>query len=733
MKSLLLCLLCLSVVWVVACTSEDPTQRPTRERTPDLDATVEAGIEATREAEITPAAVVATKVIQPTATKRPSPSPTSQAERETPEATAPPPTLPPIAATPTPAPTVVAAPAGPVALPTPTAIPAAPEWEETGYWYRDHYWEEVLTEWNREEDPDATHRIRAATLGANPGGMDTDLYLTLACVGTTQAAFLTSYAHEIPEFFDTYLFGIWDESGERYLENHEHFYYGLTVSRDGSGLSITYPAELNEIINTFAYAAVGLEPGQSLIAGMWETDNFDTDLWTDFDPAGIDDALQFLGCFASPSVTFGSLEEYAAHHANGPGAIYVGDLGQLAGPAPTLEQGDFKGIVTISSLENHRWIYDSPLYSELLAKAMLTNPTPMTYRGETIHIQHVCINRALLPCALLDTFFAPNLLERTNGKVEFVTSSFPELGLAGSDTLELMRDGTLDSVTVYDGYVGWGIPAIEIGNLWGIYATPDQEFAAAQSMIKDIEELVLAETGGVIMNHSWYAGNNQFLFCRDEITSVGDFRGKIIRSHSGALSDWLIGMGAQDVFLSFAEVYPDLERGRLDCGVTGADAGFGQRWYEVTDYLTGPLLSFHFTSNVINAETWSSIPSDVQQIILEEAARSELEALRLAAVQNESPFLDLTSERGAGRDKMKFVPFSFEIKQHSFNTGVIEQVVPNWVNRVGYPTHPIIADTFNNKVGPIVGLRIEADGSVVKVPITEGPHAGKTIDQVLAE
>ncbi len=55
----------------------------------------------------------------------------------------------------------------------------------------------------------------------------------------------------------------------------------------------------------------------------------------------------------------------------------------------------------------------------------------MTYDGEAIAIQHACIIRALLPCVALESFFSPNLLESTSGKVEFTTSSFSELELAG--------------------------------------------------------------------------------------------------------------------------------------------------------------------------------------------------------------------------------------------------------------------------------------------------------------
>ncbi len=422
-----------------------------------------------------------------------------------------------------------------------------------------------------------------------------------------------------------------------------------------------------------------------------------------------------------------TLQEYAVRFAGGPGAIYVGDINQLAGPAPTVDQGDFDGNVPLGALERHLWIYESPLYQDLLEKARLTDPMPMTYDGPTITIRHACINRLLLPCRLMETYLAPNLKERTNGKLEFITSSFPEFGLTGLGTLALVTDGTLDSATIDGGYAGFQMPPIEIQNLWGIYSSHEQEFEAAQVIIKDIEELVLSETGGVVMNHNWYAGHDRFFFCREKIDTLDGFVGKKTFSHSAALSDWVNGMGAHANFLAFAEVYTAMERGILDCGVTGADAGYGLRLYEVTDYIIGPLLSFPSNNNVINGEKWASIPEDLQQIIIEEAAKSELEALRVAAIQNEIGLIKNTTERWAGQDAMEFVPFSDEMSDRS-NTAVMEHVVQGWVNRIGDNSHPIIADTFNRKIGPIIGLRIGPDGWVVRVP-PQAPHEGVTIEQ----
>ena len=364
----------------------------------------------------------------------------------------------------------------------------------------------------------------------------------------------------------------------------------------------------------------------------------------------------------------------------------------------------------------------------MLEKAKLTDPTPLTSSGESIEIQHACINRSLYPCILLESYLASNLWERTNGQVEFVTWSFPELGLDAVNTLYLIEDGTLDSATVSGGYVGGQIPAIEIQDLWGMYSSQEQEFEASQAIIKDIERLVLAEAGGVILSHNWYAGVDQFLFCRDGIGTPEEFAGKKTRSHAAALSDWLNGMGALAVFVAFAEAYTTIEREVLNCGVTHPEAAFRQRWYEVTDYMIGPLVSFPFVNNVINRDVWRSMPDDLQRILIEEAAKSELEQLRLASIQN---LTGLQNNLDAG---IELVEFSPEIRWHSFDVALKEHVIPGWLRRLGYPgAGRDGVDLFNDGVGPYVGLRIDPDGSVVTVLITKGPHEGKTMEEVLSE
>ena len=60
--------------------------------------------------------------------------------------------------------------------------------------------------------------------------------------------------------------------------------------------------------------------------------------------------------------------------------------------------------------------------------------------------------------------------------------------------------------------------------------------------------------------------------------------------------------------------------------------------------------------------------------------------------------------------------FNEEVNERSLNSSVIEYVIPAWINRVGSTDHEIIG-VFNEKVSPLVGLTINADGSVTKTEV----------------
>ena len=437
----------------------------------------------------------------------------------------------------------------------------------------------------------------------------------------------------------------------------------------------------------------------------------------------------------SSQSTADPLAQYAASHAGGPGAIFVGDIGQLAGPAVTDKfmsaygtiLGDDNGQVPLYALEQHQWLYETDYYQSLLEKARLTNPAQLVSRGELISLQHTCINTRLMWCQMFEAYFVPNVAARTNQQVHIDVSSFPELGLAGPDTADLIADGILDMAEIYGRYVGYEFPVLSLQYLWGLWPDHQTHFAVQTGIAADLDRVVTGEMGAQVLLRNWIAGDDQYIFSNLRLNSPTDFRDLKTRSYSSDLSDWLDGMGAPAQFLAFAEVYTALERGILDAAVTGANPALGQRWYEVTDYMNGPLTSFNSSIIAVNDQVWDGIPSDLQQILIEEGAKFELEALRLAAIQN------ITPRQRSIDAGIEYSEFSQEIRGMSFESAV-ESVIPGLLNRLRYPdSGRATVQTFNDSVGPYVGLRIEADGSVITVPITAGPHAGKTMEQVLGE
>ncbi len=427
-----------------------------------------------------------------------------------------------------------------------------------------------------------------------------------------------------------------------------------------------------------------------------------------------------------------ALTQYAAEYAGGPGAIFVGDPMQLIGPPPheslmfQLPAEDYastSGAALLWAAEmgipGHMFIYSSDYYQELIEKAKLTNPTELTSSGESVEIQHTCIDRNLPTCVLIQTYWAPNLAKRTDGQVKLSVVSFLELGLAGPETLQQVSNGTLDMVNIFTGYVGGALPALELQSLWGSATDWETSYLSLTGVAPDIDRIILEATGGShVLNRNWFAGADQWFFSNEPLQTIESFEDLKIRSHSASMSDFIKGMGGEGVFQSAAEMYASLERGFVDAAVTGMLLAVPERLFEVADFMAGPVVGFGDTNNVINKDVWDKIPADLQQIIVEEGAKAELEGLRLAPFQNVIPLL-INQQLG-----IQPVPFSEDIVRHIQAVVLPEHVIPGWLRRLGYPggNEDIVA-IANAKLSPYMGLRIAEDGSVEQAPITKGPRA----------
>ena len=347
-----------------------------------------------------------------------------------------------------------------------------------------------------------------------------------------------------------------------------------------------------------------------------------------------------------------------------------------------------------------------PQPSATAPQAIATVPPASESSDEIFSMQFVCINRSLQTCDLFTEYVA-RVEERSNGQLKLDITSLPELGISGTDMLDLLADGTVEFTELPGNFVGGTWPFIEIAELYGLFPDTETQNKIFAAVRDDEVRIIRDRFGGEVIFYDYYP--DQFFYSKRPLDSLSDFAGLKTRAHSVPLADLINGLGAEAQFVTFADVYPSLERGILDAGVTGSGPGYGQRWYEVTKYIVGPLYAHPHNAVVMNSETWNSLPPHLQAILKEEGAKTEADNLRLVESWDQEGVDNNVSEG------MIYSEFTLEMREAIRETA-INSSLPNWVGRVGgVDTEEVTI--FNEKVGPIVGMRINPDGTVTSVPV----------------
>ena len=323
--------------------------------------------------------------------------------------------------------------------------------------------------------------------------------------------------------------------------------------------------------------------------------------------------------------------------------------------------------------------------------------------GKTYDFQLAWISRTTDAFRLSEEW-VERIRVRSNGRLNIQMTSYPELGIGGPDTLRLMENGTLELTELYSGYIGGDLPFADMNNLFGLYDGIDTQLKAINAVKGDIAKII-DEHNGIIVSYGFYPNN--YIFSMRPLDSLADFKGLKTRTHSTVLGDLLSGLGANGQFLAFSEVYTALERGVMDAAITVLDAGYGQEWYEVTSYMTGPIVALAQTWVTMNKDSFNKLPPDLQQILLEEGEWREEENLR-RTIEGTEKNIKLNVDAG-----LILRDWPDDVKP-ILKTIAVETILPNWVARSGGPGSEAV-QIFNAKVGPIVGLRVNPDGSITKL------------------
>jgi TRAP-type C4-dicarboxylate transport system substrate-binding protein len=193
------------------------------------------------------------------------------------------------------------------------------------------------------------------------------------------------------------------------------------------------------------------------------------------------------------------------------------------------------------------------------------------------------------------------------------------------------------------------------------------------------------------------------------VSGIGDLKGRKIRVAGPSQGDFLNALGAQPVAIAFGEVYTALERGTVDCAVTGTGTGNAQKWFEVTSHLYTLVASWGISGYMVNLAWWNKLDPQVRTFLENYFARLEDVQWKLGAdltqdgiecnVGNASGcrIFNVLTDR-----KMTLVKPS-EADNARARQVLVDVVLPSWVKRCGARC----GDIFNEFVSPLTGVKYQ--------------------------
>ncbi len=304
-------------------------------------------------------------------------------------------------------------------------------------------------------------------------------------------------------------------------------------------------------------------------------------------------------------------------------------------------------------------------------------------------------------------FWGKALPEASGGKITVNLTTHNQMNLGVGDVFRLLGEGVYDVAMTVGDYAVADAPELEGLDVPLLALTADEARTmvnAAKPMVSDIFK---ARFNSHVLAIAPYPP--QVVFCNAEINGLDDLAGKKIRASGRMTAKFLEALGAEGVNVSFSEVPGALQKGVVDCAVTGAGSGYSAGWWEVSTHLLPiPLGGWDSVVTAVNMDKWNALDKDTQALIEKEVA-SKFEDPAWASAQN-ALTNDIACLTGNGKCEsgdarsMKLV----EVSDADFKKArdiLISKVLPDWGARAGKDW----TARWNDSVGKVVGVSVKAE------------------------
>ena len=296
----------------------------------------------------------------------------------------------------------------------------------------------------------------------------------------------------------------------------------------------------------------------------------------------------------------------------------------------------------------------------------------------------------------------------SNGRIEINLKSYPEMSVQGPEVIRLVRSGQVEIGGAPLTTVSGDVPLLDGFDLPGLHTSMESVRKAGQALMptanKELEKLGVK----IIASNPFPA---QVFFCKKPVASIADLKGRKIRVAGPSQGDFLNALGAQPVAIAFGEVYTALERGTVDCAVTGTGTGNAQKWYEVAGNLYTLVASWGISGYMVNLAWWNKLDPAVRSFLEAYFAKLEDAQWKLGSELTQDG-IDCNAGIASGckiftlltDKKMTWVKPS-EADNALARKILVDVVLPNWVKRCG----PQCGAAFNANIAPITGVKYQGN------------------------
>ena len=303
-----------------------------------------------------------------------------------------------------------------------------------------------------------------------------------------------------------------------------------------------------------------------------------------------------------------------------------------------------------------------------------------------------------------EPFFNSHLAEASNGEIIGKIQSQSGLGLKGFEIMRLVKNGVFDFAFGLPGYVAAENAIFEGADLSTLTQDIDTQRAVSDAYFGTLEEAFAEIYNAKLL--MLYPFPSQTLWCNGEVNGIADLEGKKIRVYSTTLGDFVEGVGGTSVTVAFSEVIPALEKGVVDCAITGTMSAYTANWNQVATHAYTLRVGWGLAFGAMNMDKWNSLSADQQAFLTAEIAALNDAMWAETATEDDVAIACITGgacEIGEAGSMTLVEPSAEDLAlRDKIATDV---VLARWAERCGADC----AAKWNETVGPILGLTAAAN------------------------